>query len=560
MENKYNIKRNPQVPDPGEIRKHMDFDALLNAYEQAPASRQAPLRVRTLRYALSAAAAIALLLVAFNVLRGTQQEMDAATYFATQPYQSTPLATVQAVSNRQIISDAHKGGIIEYENGSRIVIPAAAFMNERGSLIGGEVEVYYHEMHDFVDFFVGGVPMMYDSLGKRRYLASAGMMDVYAMQNGKRVQLAPGKALQIELVSEVVVDDFFSLPSYFVYQLDTAARNWSYRNVDMIQFVDGESWLNEPENSPQKQWRQQLSTLEREYEQAVTDLMGQHPLPAAPFYPAKASNDQPTISLDFQNGELALDESSQLSEADLDKLYNGTIWQISASSPAVDQRAFQVVWEKVALRPLDGQRYELRLIHRDNEETLVVEPVLVGDDYQQAVAEYEAEKLAYDEAVAARENAISAARDSLKAAFEERQRELQESFRDMFQTKPEGYRRKVINRFVVTAFGVWNCAYPIDQPTTVAEVSFEDPAGNPIRETAAFVASPLHNTLFRYYAGEGSDLHVSAGMPNLVWVVKDDQLLLTRLTQLAEDEGALMLTPIEGNIQTEADLRRVLAL
>jgi len=62
--------------------------------------------------------------------------------------------------------DAHKGGVYEYGNGSKITVPARAFVYEDGSEVTGEVELKYREFHDFVDFFLSGIPMEYDSAGQ----------------------------------------------------------------------------------------------------------------------------------------------------------------------------------------------------------------------------------------------------------------------------------------------------------------------------------------------------------------------------------------------------------
>lgn len=356
MEKNYNIRFNLEEPSSEAIRQRMDFDALLGQFEESqPAPAARPAKVRRLVYMLGAAAAAIALLLVVPILTNQPSTLSPEAHFAAMPYVAPPMADLSPDFQKQTVTDPHKGGIFEYPSGSRLVVPAAAFMTDRGAMVGGEVEIYYRELHDYVDFFVAGIPMDYDSLGTQRYLTSAGMVEVYAEQNGKRLQLAPGKFIQVELISEVSVNDYFTLPSYYVYQLDTAARSWFYRNVDMLQFVEGEDWPDGNTDSPQALWKGQLAQLETEYQQSLQELQVAYPLPAAPLMPTQAKGDRPTLELDFLNGDIALDAGSDLQAEDLAYLHKGTIWEITPESPPVDPRAFKVTWESVRLRRLNGQ-------------------------------------------------------------------------------------------------------------------------------------------------------------------------------------------------------------
>jgi hypothetical protein len=558
MENNYQYRRNQRDPDPEEIRRHMDFEALMQAYQAAPAPGRRPLRVRRLYSALSVAAAIALLLVVGQQwgLFGDQLTTT-ESYLAQQELRHAPLADLRAAPEKQTV-DAQQGGVIEYASGSRLVIPAGAFMNERGRQIGGEVDVYYHELHDYVDFFLAGVPMRYDSVGVQRFLTSAGMIEIYATQNGKRVNLASDKAIQVELVSDIYTTDFFTPPTYYVYQLDTVTRNWAYRNIDIMQFVESDDLPRFDTRSPEWQWRRQVAELEADYEQAVMALLDAYPLPSAPVAPHQADGSRPTLELDFQDGRIQLDPSSELSQEDLSRLHRGTIWEILPESPAIDPNAFRVNWERVALRNLDGRRYELTLIHSQNQASLIVQPVLLGADYTAANDRYATELAAYEAAVAARENQLVASRDSLQVAFQARKDALEVSFRDQLEQSVTKHKRRVVSRFVVNDFGLWNCAQPIEQATVVQAVNYEAANGEQITETLAYVASAEQNTLFRYYADQGTELGLTPGVPNLIWVVSDGQLLLTEITQLG-DGSDLVLAPVPVP-ESEAALREILEL
>lgn len=558
MERNYNFKRNPVEPDSKDIRQRMDFDALLQEFEAQPAAKpQRTARIRRLVYLGTATAAAVVLLLLLPLLRG-DQTLTPDRYFAQQAFVNVPLPELQAPYMVQPVADAYKGGVIDYPSGSRLVVPASAFMTDRGRMVTGEVDIHYRELHDYIDFFASGIPLAYDSLGLERYLTSAGMVEVYAEQNGKRLKMAPGKAIQVELRSEVMVNDFFSLPQYHVYQLDTTLRTWQYRNVDMLQFVE-EDFIADGEDTPQQRWEREQSKLQREYEDALEALQSDYPLPPSPVAPTQADGNRPTLELDFTQGALALDPDSDLQPEDLAYLHDGTIWEIAPESPEVDPRAFRVNWETVRLSRINAQRFELRLQHRDNEEILIVAPVLMGANYQKAQSAYQAEVAEYEAMVMLREEQISAGREEVQQEFTQRRDALQDSLKQELQAQPGGLRRKVINRFVVSEFGVWNCAQPIAAPATVQGVQYRTVSGQTIENTTAYVVNKEYNTVFRYLVSSTAPVGIEPATNNLLWVVAGDgQISYIQLEQLKQDGAELVLQTVSPPVKTREELRSVL--
>ncbi|RMF01998.1 MAG: hypothetical protein D6772_04055, partial [Bacteroidetes bacterium] len=173
-------------------------------------------------------------------------------------------------------------------------------------------------------------------------------------------------------------------------------------------------------------------------------------------------------------------------------------------------------------------------------------------------ADYQAAVRAYEAAVAERESRLAAGRDSLQAAFQARKEALKASFRDQLRQSVNKYKRRVVNRFVINDFGVWNCARPIEQKATASEIRYRAADGAPIRGSIAYVVSTEYNTLFRYYADEGASLGIMPGQPNLVWVVRDGALLLTHITQLGD--GSELVLETVHTPRSEAELRKLLNL
>jgi hypothetical protein len=260
------------------------------------------------------------------------------------------------------------------------------------------------------------------------------------------------------------------------------------------------------------------------------------------------------------NGDLALDAGSDLQVGDLSYLHQGTIWEITPESPTVDPRAFRVTWESVRLRRLDAQRFELTLIHSQNEETIIVTPVLIGADYERAMIAYEAARKGYDAATQAREEYLIAGRESLQEAFNLKKKELQSALSKEIQSLHQPLSRKVINRFVVNSFGVWNCAQPIEAPRTITGVNYVDEAGAPIENVTAYVVNPNQNTVYRYLANSQAPL----GVPDdesLLWIVNDDgNISMSTLKEQQAEAGELQLKPVAPPVKSSKELRKLLSL
>jgi hypothetical protein len=96
--------------------------------------------------------------------------------------------------------DGNQGGVLRYSSGTIICIPPAAFLDEAGNPVSGQVQIDYREFKDPLDFVFSGIPMTYDSGGTVHNFESAGMFDIAASQDGRQVFLAPDKPVRMEFV------------------------------------------------------------------------------------------------------------------------------------------------------------------------------------------------------------------------------------------------------------------------------------------------------------------------------------------------------------------------
>ncbi|MCB0586931.1 MAG: hypothetical protein KDD06_16615, partial [Phaeodactylibacter sp.] len=383
MGNNYNFRFNPKLPSREDIQRHKDFGALLRRYKsQKDGQRTRRLRrLRVISISSAAAAAIAAIAIVLGGVFSAPNKpaLTAGEYFAGQKFIQPPLADEVQPQFASFRVNANQGGVYEYPSGSRLVVPAAAFADDRGRLIEGEVDIRYREMHDYLDFFLAGIPLTYDSAGIQYHLESAGMIEIYAEKDGQPVQLAPGKNIDVELVSEIIVPslNLKAPPRYNIYQLDTFSREWLYQDVDNIQFVEDEIL---EENDPLLQYKRELlgkyDAIDSRAAEELHAIESAIPKPVEPLRPYRADPGRPTLELNFLDGSLNIEDTRngevQNELAKLQQMYKGVIWQISPSSPAFDERAFSVSWESVRIRPVNNRDYELTLIHPQNQVTLIV--------------------------------------------------------------------------------------------------------------------------------------------------------------------------------------------
>lgn len=587
MGNNYNIKFNPRLPSGEEIARHKDFGALLDQYRRARAATGGRSRLRSLRLAYiggAAAAALAALIFLLGGLFSSPKpaSLTASQFFAEKPCVNPPLAAQPGPAYSSFRVTVNQGGVYEYPSGSRLVVPAAAFANDYGQLIEGEVDIYYREILDFVDIFLAGVPLEYDSAGMKFQLESAGLIEIFAEQDGKRVQLAPGKTIDVELASEITLPqmNLGLAPRYNIYQLDTFSRTWIYQDVDRLQLVEDDILdVNDPLFPFKQKLSQRLREIDAQADAALATVESSVPKPVEPLRPQRADGNLPTVELNFLDGSLPVEDTengevrSEL--AKLQRMYDGVIWQISPNSPAFDERAFRVKWESVKIRPVNNRDYELTLIHPQNQLTLIVSPVLAGSDYERALARYQSEFEAYRTALATREAQLREQRAAIQAASEKQKAEVLSAYdRDMASLREDGVdfgpatqylvRRKVVNRFKATAFGIWNCGRPIPPSGEEVQAAFRDQYGNTYRNQVAFLADRSRNTLYRYYATESTLIRFDENSDNLLWMVTpDNRIALLRPESLRaahskKGEYTFQLTLVDKSIQTEEDIRAIL--
>lgn len=178
MEKNYNFKFNLEEFDGDVICKYMDFDVLFYQFEEQKVFQQWQVCVCWLVYIVMVVVVVVVLFLVLFIFFCLVFFIF-EVYFVQQDYVCVFLFDMNIDFEVKIVVDVYCGGVIDYFSGFCFVILVVVFMDDCGKLIGGEVEIYYCEFYDYIDFFVLGIFMVYDLFGMQCYLIFVGMVEVY---------------------------------------------------------------------------------------------------------------------------------------------------------------------------------------------------------------------------------------------------------------------------------------------------------------------------------------------------------------------------------------------
>ncbi|MEM8523160.1 MAG: hypothetical protein AAGG68_00890 [Bacteroidota bacterium] len=548
-----------------QIKKHQDFDALFADFEQKHPPKRKTSNLRRMIWMGSAIAAATIGVVFwFNqtTVDVTEQYYEEQiAYFEEQPYINPPLENVRPTfASYQV--DANTGGTYSYGENSKLIVPEAAFKGADGQVVEGEVNLFYREMHDAVDFFLSGIPLTYDSAGVNYTLESAGMIEIYAEQDGKRVRMMPGKSIDIELATEISVPFLNVPPQFNIYKLDVEARNWVYQEPNQMSVLTNAA----PSSNPALQaYQNQLEEITRQEQQALAQLEARIAQPSAPQKPNTRNSDLPTLELDFLDSFTGSEEAKSIKNQ-----YDGAVWQLSPNSQAIPTSAASTEWESADMKELSNGEFELSLIKGEERLSLIVQPVLLDADYAEALEQYEADLLEYEQKSVERDGLLTADRKAIEAEFAGKKQAVLTAIEQENQTHTNSaprQKRKVVNRFQANSFGIWNCDRPIAPDPQQAIVAFNDQFGNTYENQTAYLLDKNRNSVERILVTENTVLEFDVNSTHLLWLVNEDRQIAVmrpeafkKLKTGTDKKQKIDLTLLDQKLENEEDVRRVVQL
>ncbi|MEM7575766.1 MAG: hypothetical protein AAF433_22875 [Bacteroidota bacterium] len=552
MEHDYDIRFNRQEPTPEDIRAHQDFDALLEQLAANPTPPQAKIR-RLFSLWASVAAAVAIVLGAYFLLRPGSSSLSPTEYFAQRPFIDPPLAQtsippfVLSTQSEDYIDQA-----LLQDDETRVLVSRMQLANDRSAR---PVQLHHRTLDEVSDFFLAGIPMDYDSSGNFLQLDATAIIDLYATAGGERIQLVDETSYGMEFGTTVTAATDGSLPLFFLYQLDTSSRRWEYLS-EIPAEVQNEA------NSPLADLAivQDRQRLAQDYARRINDLEnGNFNRIAPPTPPLNSSEGRPTLQLDFLN-ELELAEGSNVGAEELAQLNVRGDWQITPELPLIPENAFSVVWEQVKLVKLSSDRYELTLINPQRQERLIIRPIWQNEERYISEQNRYLEHLSDYETAAAdwldnREAEMAALVQQRDAALTAADQAIADYLASLPEEEASRLRRRVVNfQMELNALGTFAIAQSFVPDTPKREVQVKDEAGQAINGQVLYLDDGQHNTLYRYYAEPELELPLDEN--SVLWTVDEaGQLKMAKGNGQSATIATRNLGPLPQNV---ADMRALL--
>jgi hypothetical protein len=104
--------------------------------------------------------------------------------------------------------NASQSNVITTNTGSRIHVPASAFVDENGQVVTGQVDIIWQEYHTLADQIFSDINMVYDSAGMAYPFISGGMFSIDGAQSGRPIAIADDKSVRVELASQSEQQNF----------------------------------------------------------------------------------------------------------------------------------------------------------------------------------------------------------------------------------------------------------------------------------------------------------------------------------------------------------------
>lgn len=352
---------------------------------------------------------------------------------------------------------------LNYATGSKITIPKNAFLDEKGNLIDGKVNIEYREFSNAFDIYLGGIPMRFDSAGESMVFETAGMFEINATSNNKPVYVNPENKITIDMNS------FEKGTQYNLYQLDTLSGKWTNIGKDKIS---------------QKKYEDELAKL-----------------PYVPPYPKKAT----AIAFSITDPD-KLSKSIKEYENILFEPINGGRCNMNANhAEVIDLKngKFEVVFSLNFGNGsvIEVSRCECYLAFKE------------GEDYSKALKVY---KKKYSNLISKNNRK----RKKIEKEWEKYNKALKKYNIAVFNKKLKNLdaNEKITRSLKLNSFGFVNCDYPSSYPRGARlYAKFEDEKANEIKLENIVLIEKGRNALFRY----SDTIKFNPEKENILWGITE---------------------------------------
>jgi hypothetical protein len=588
MKKRYNIIFNAEKPTSEEIAKHQNFDALMKQFEvEKPATIVPKRRLGMRRWALVAASFAAIVVVSFAIQRqffSTIFNSNSSENIAV-PFVNPPIEDLE-MPFESVEIDAENGGEIMLSDGTRLILPKAAFINKNGEKISGTVRLDYRKFQNLSDIFLSGIPMQYDSANATYQMSTVGMMELEGFYKNEPILINPKKAISVQLAS---IQDLEKIEAYNVYYLNETAKNWEYKAVDKFELVlDAatqkriDAALSESEivkNIAETQGEIKAIRNKNKVSETTFDgEFGDNKMNLEKPMPPKAPNPNNfVLDFDFSDFEQPINDSSTYNANAYLTEYEDVIWEVSADQQTAYEKAISgTIWNNVDLQAINNQQFKLRLASGSRKVELILTPVLEAEELAIAQAKYRIALADYNSKIRANQSGIQADSELSEAdelaikALEKEMANLQTAYSKariaaMKTMNLDLRNQKIINQFEVNQFGIWNCDKPKLVENRQVSAKFQDATGKAVDFYMVYIANKTKGNVQRFYTNQKIAINYNESDENILWLVTKDGAIAVADNAEFEKIGnkkqhIFTLKNAPNFVQNKADLKQILGL
>lgn len=472
---KYEIKENrPELTD-DEIKQGMDFSKINNVVPKTKAF--------SIKKVLVAGITVAAIITAAIFWSDITGKGSADKKITEAKLPSTDNITDTFVVNSE------KDTMLVYSSGTRIKIPANAFVDEAGTPVTGNINLNYREFHNVGEILLSAIPMRYDSAGKEMYFESAGMFDIGAKQNGKAIFIKNDKSLEVAMATLDRTEK-----KYNQYLLNEKTGDWAFIKKD-----------------------------------EVATLTKSEPGPAAKADSIKATKPLKPV------GErmFTIDATGR---PDLE-IYNGIVFEVTKDCKNFDPKEAKIDWGMVNVEKIDktdkykvtfsypfsgpARTYEVtaRPVKDGNMDAAIKKFDAMYADYKKRLTEAEKADMAAEQALKAQENTYETVFANYQALQEKNAALSMKNAMKVAEAEQVVYRT-----FQVKQFGVWNSDCPSSMPQGMEVMAkFETTGGEKVNIAVVYLVEKGKNALYNLYVPQKLSFNPDA--ENILLVITKDHKL-----------------------------------
>jgi hypothetical protein len=351
------------------------LETQLNSATQST-SKDAKFNFRKIIKGLMVAAVVGIIaFVIFTTTKNKNQTLPNTNLAILKSAIKPPMPAIN-VPYETFTYDAEIGDTLFTKNGSILIFPKNAVLNNKGEMVTGKVEIKTRAFNDPLDYYMAGIPMTYDSAGVKYTFVSSGMIDIKAYQNNEVLQVNPNAKPQLNLVSTN------NEKNTNLYILDTTTGKWINMGKDEVNDV-AQKPKQFTANSLQKDPSENTLSendyfIEKSDKKDITSI-------AKPVPPQKASGKNATI-------EIIIDPASFKELL----VYNNLKFEVLNIETETVGEDSKTEWSNVELLHDEGSAKYIAKFSKGNKSVQYeVKPVLEGKDYDVALNVYNEKIKAY---------------------------------------------------------------------------------------------------------------------------------------------------------------------